>query len=79
MPGNKIILSNSYISPKTNSQLINKLTVKYEYSRNNRANLPLPIQMQLSKKRKTFCGNFIAFLESTLNFEHFENKISFMA
>ena len=30
--------------------------------------------MQLSHKAKTFCRNFIAFLESTLNFEHFEKK-----
>ena len=46
------------------------MTAEYEYSRNNRENLPLPIQMQLSKKPKTFCCNFIAFLESTLDFEH---------
>ena len=45
-----------------------------EYSRLNRKNLWLPIQMQLSKKLKTFCGNFIEYLESTLNFEHYENK-----
>ena len=25
--------------------------------------------MQISKKRNTFCARFIAFLESTLNFE----------
>ena len=30
------------------------------------------IQMQLSKKPKAFCCFFIPFLESTLNFEHFE-------
>ena len=30
--------------------------------------------MQLSKKPKTFCCFFIVFLESTLNFEHFEIK-----
>ena len=28
--------------------------------------------MQLSKKPNTFCCFFIAFLESTCNFEHFE-------
>ena len=47
--------------------LVNTLTANYEYSRSNRENLPLPIQMQLSEKPKTF-------LESTLNFEHFEKK-----
>ena len=40
------------------------MTTNYEYSRSNRENLPLPIQMQF----------FIAFLESTLNFEDFEIK-----
>ena len=32
------------------------------------------MQMQLSKKPNTFCRFFIAFLESTLNFEHFVKK-----
>ena len=54
--------------------LVNTLTANYEYSRSNRENLPLPIQMQLSEKPKTFSEFFIAFLESTLNFEHFEKK-----
>ena len=35
--------------------------------------------MGLSKKQKAFCGKLIAFLESTLNFEPFKNKISFIA
>ena len=43
------------------------LTANYEYSRSNSENLPLPIEMQLSEKPKTF-------LESTLNFENFEKK-----
>ena len=30
--------------------------------------------MQLSKTPKTCCSNFIAFLESTLNFEDFRKK-----
>ena len=48
------------------------MTANYKYSRSNEENLPLPpIQLQLSlKKKKNWC-NFIAFLESTLNFEHF--------
>lgn len=28
--------------------------------------------MELPKKQKTFCGNFIAFLRSTKNFKYFE-------
>ena len=37
-------------------------------------NLQLPIQMQLSEKRKTFSEFFVPFLESTSNFKHFEGK-----
>ena len=58
---------------------INTLNANYEYSRSNRENLPLPIQMQLSEKPKTSPGYFIAFLESTLNFEHFFKKMSLIA
>ena len=53
---------------------MNTLTANYEYSRSNRETLPLPIQMQLSEKPKTFSQFFIAFLKSTLNFKHFENN-----
>ena len=34
--------------------------------------------MQLSKKPKIFCCNFIAFSESKLDSEHFEKKTSFI-
>ena len=54
---------------------LNTLTANYEYSRSNREHLPLPMQMQLSEKPKTF----YQFLESTLNFEHFEKKMSLIA
>ena len=50
------------------------LTTYDEYSRSNRGNLPLPIQIQLSGKLKTFSEIFVAFLECTLNLEHFEKK-----
>ena len=50
------------------------MTANYEYSRTNRENLAVPIKMQLYEKRKTFCQFFIAYLESTLNFEHFEKR-----
>ena len=50
------------------------MTADYKYSGSNRKNLLLPIQMQLSKKPKRFCSIFIAFLESTLNCQHFERK-----
>ena len=50
------------------------MTADYEYSGSHRKNLLLPIQMQISKKTKRFCSIFIAFFESTLNFEHFVGK-----
>ena len=50
------------------------MTADYKYSGSNRKNLLLPIQMQLSKKPKKICSIFIAFLESTLNCQHFERK-----
>ena len=37
-------------------------------------NLRVPIQIQLSEKRKLFSQFFVQFLESTSNFKHFENK-----
>ena len=44
------------------------LTANYEYSRRNRENLQLPIQIKLSKKPSTFCRISFAFLEFTLDF-----------
>ena len=40
----------------------------------NRDNLMRLIQMQLSRKEKTFSELFPAFLKSSLNFEHFTKK-----
>ena len=40
----------------------------------NRNNIMTPIQMQLSKKLKTFSEFFLAFSKSRLNFEHFQKK-----
>ena len=51
---------------------INKFTADDKYFRYNRENLLLPLLMELSQKPKIFCCFFIAFLESTLNFEHFQ-------
>ena len=48
----------------------NTLTADCEYSRSDRENLPLTIQMQLSKKPKIFFGNFIAFLIFALYFQY---------
>ena len=38
--------------------LVNTLTGNYEYSRSNRENLPLPVEIKLSKKSTTFYAFF---------------------
>ena len=45
-----------------------------ELSRSNKENFRLAIQRQLSEKLTTFSQHFIAFLECTLNLEHFGKK-----
>ena len=52
------------------------LTANYEYSRRNRENLQLPIQIKLSKKPSIFCRIFFEFLEFTLHFQCAVAKIS---
>ena len=52
----------------------NTLSADGKYSLLNRDNLTQPIQMQLSRKQKTFYEYFGAFLKSCLNFEHFQMK-----
>ena len=44
-----------------------------------RDNLTQPIQILLSQKQKTFSQFFSAFLKSTLNFEHFQKKMTLIA
>ena len=56
--------------------LDNRLPANCEYSRLNRENLPLQIQIKLSKKPEIFCCVFFAFSESTLNFQCSEKKMS---
>ena len=53
---------------------VNRLTADGKYPVQDCENLLLPIQMQLSEKRKTFIEFFVPFLESTSNFKHFEKK-----
>ena len=52
----------------------NILSANGKYSFLNRDNLTQPIQMQVSRKQKTFSHFFSAFLKSSLNFEHFLKK-----
>ena len=50
------------------------MTADYEYSRSNTDKLSLPVQTQLPEELETFSPLFIAFLESSLNFQQFEEK-----
>ena len=59
---------------KISRLFINTLSADGKYSLFNRDNLTQPIQMQLSRKQKTFSEFFCAFLKSSLNFEHFQKK-----
>ena len=53
---------------------VNTLTADDKCPLQDCENLPLPIQMQLSEKRKTFSHFFVLFPESTSNFKRFEKK-----
>ena len=59
---------------KISRLFINTLSADGKYSLLNRDNLTQPIQMQLSRKQKTFSVFFSAFLKSNLNFEHIQKK-----
>ena len=52
----------------------NTLSADGKYSLLNRDSLTQPIQMQLSRKQKTFSEFFSPFFKSSLNFQHFLKK-----
>ena len=59
---------------------LNTLTADRKYPLLNRSNLTQAIQILLSRKQKTSCGFFSAFLKATLNFAHFQkNKMTLIA
>ena len=51
------------------------LTVDAKCFQQNMVNLPQPIQMHLPSKLNTSSHNFIPFVESTLNLQHFQKNI----
>ena len=53
---------------------LNRLTADDEHPVQDCENLQIPIQMQLSEKRKTFSELFVPFLESKSIFKHFEKN-----
>ena len=64
---------------KISGLFFNTLTEDDKYSLLYRDNLTEPIQIPLSQKQKTFSQFFSAFLKSTLNFEHFREKMTLIA
>ena len=59
--------------------LVNTLSDDDKYYLLYRDNLTQPIQILLSQKQKTVFQFFSAFLKSTLNFEHFQKKMTLIA
>ena len=53
---------------------VNILTTDAKYPLQDCKNLQLPIQVQLSRKRKTFSEFFVPFLERTCNLKYFQRK-----
>ena len=68
-------------SPLVGSKIIrlfrNTLTAAHMYSRHRSEKLRQQGQMLVYQKKKTFSVIFIAFLESTENFAHFQKKDHF--
>ena len=56
---------------------VKTLTAEYKYSRRNMQTFAQQVQTPLSLKQKTFSRSFIAFLESSWNVEHFQEKGEF--
>ena len=56
--------------------LLKTLAATEKYPAYNRDNLTIPINMQLSQKRKTFSQFLAAFLKSILNFEDMQKKMT---
>ena len=62
------------VSPEISGFSVNTLTSDGKYPVQGCENVQLPIQMQVSEKRKTFSEFSFPFLHSTSNFEYFERK-----
>ena len=58
---------------------VNTLTDDDKYCLLYRDNLTQPIQILLSQKQNTFSQFFSPFSKSTLNFEHFQKKMTLIA
>ena len=70
-PGNLIWEMSPLVVCEILRVFVNTLIADGKYPVQDCENLPLPIQMQLSGKRKTLSPFFVQFLESTSNFKRF--------
>ena len=59
--------------------LVNTLPADEKHSLLNRENLTQTIQVHLSMKQKKILQIFCSFIKSTLNFEHFQTKMTLIA
>ena len=57
---------------------VNTFTGDNEYSRHNREILPIPTQMQLSRKLRIFCDFFGSYLEYLLEFYFFGSYMEYL-
>ena len=64
---------------KISGLFLNTLTDDDKYCLLYRDNLTQPIHILLSQKQKTFSEFFSPFSKSTLNFEHFQKKMTLIA
>ena len=64
---------------KISGLFLKTLTDDDKYSLLYRDNLTQPIQIRFSEKQKTFSDFLTAFLKSTLNFEHFQKKLTLIS
>ena len=64
---------------KLSGLFLNTLSDDDKYSLLYGDNLTQPIQILLSQKQRTFSELFSPFLKSTLNFEHFQKKMTLIA
>ena len=64
---------------KISGVFVNTLTDDDKFCLLYSDNLTQPIQILLSQKQKTFSHFFSPFLKTTLNFEHFQKKMTLIA
>ena len=67
------------MTSKVLKTFVKALTADNKYCLLKRDNLMQPVKMHLSQKQKRFSEYSCPFLKGTLNFEHFQKKMTLMA